>query len=161
MQTQTTIEQAPFSRAQWLNKNCPCTSLERELLPELEAAGLLFSQTPVFLSQDEFAQIEDQIESLEAIIKLPAFKEQVLASAPAIASIDNGESGVFMGYDFHICDDGAKLIEINTNAGGAFLADALYRAQDVCCWDGKPKDNKEFPSAIAEMFRNEWRNTGK
>lgn len=161
MQTQSTAPTAPFSRAQWLNENCPCTSLELEMLPKLEAAGLLFSQTPVFLSRDQFAQIEKQIESLEAIIRLPDFKNQVLATAPSIAAIDNGENGVFMGYDFHICDDGPKLIEINTNAGGAFLVDALYRAQNVCCWNGKPKDNKDFPNTIAQMLRDEWRNTGR
>ncbi len=32
-----------------------------------------------------------------------------------------GNFGVMMGYDFHMAEDGPRLIEINTNAGGALL----------------------------------------
>jgi hypothetical protein len=38
-----------------------------------------------------------------------------------------------MGYDFHLSPDGPRLIEINTNAGGAFLNAALARAHHACC----------------------------
>jgi hypothetical protein len=38
-----------------------------------------------------------------------------------------------MGYDFHLAPDGPRLIEINTNAGGAFLNAALARAHHACC----------------------------
>ncbi|MER9685145.1 hypothetical protein [Mesorhizobium sp. M0139] len=38
-----------------------------------------------------------------------------------------------MGYDFHLDDDGPKLIEVNTNAGGAFLNALLAKAQKACC----------------------------
>lgn len=37
-----------------------------------------------------------------------------------------------MGYDFHVTPEGPKLIEINTNAGGAFLNAALREAQRAC-----------------------------
>lgn len=160
MQTENTLEANRFSRAQWLNDNCPCTSLERKLLPNLEAAGLLFSETPVFLAKSEFLQIEQQIDALQAVIQLPEFQEQVLEHAASIALTNNGESGVFMGYDFHTSPDGPRLIEINTNAGGAFLVDALYRAQNVCCWNGKPADNPQFASQIVEMFKQEWHTIG-
>ena len=32
-----------------------------------------------------------------------------------------GNTGVMMGYDFHITPEGPRLIEINTNAGGALV----------------------------------------
>jgi hypothetical protein len=38
-----------------------------------------------------------------------------------------------MGYDFHLSDAGPQIIEINTNAGGAFLNAALMAAQTECC----------------------------
>ncbi|WP_273251174.1 hypothetical protein [Marinobacter psychrophilus] len=38
-----------------------------------------------------------------------------------------------MGYDFHLSPNGHQLIEINTNAGGAFLNTVLARAQHRCC----------------------------
>ena len=38
-----------------------------------------------------------------------------------------------MGYDFHLGAGGPKLIEVNTNAGGAFLNALLAKAQHACC----------------------------
>lgn len=146
--------------AHWLNKNCACSTLERKLLPELEATSLLFSHTPVYLSQTELQQIEAQISTLEATITSENFAHAVLSDAPDIALVDSGASGMFMGYDFHMSPEGPKLIEINTNAGGAFIVDALYRAQDVCCWNGKPLENTEFAQSIVDMFVSEWRAAG-
>ena len=34
-------------------------------------------------------------------------------------SIEHLKAGFFMGYDFHLGPDGPRLIETNTNAGGA------------------------------------------
>lgn len=63
-----------------------------------------------------------------------------------------------MGYDFHLSTEGPRLIEINTNAGGAFLNAMLARAQQRCCTprpeDGRPTD---FNSAVIRMFETEWR----
>src|SRR5690606_7254640 len=58
---------------------------------------------------------------------------EALSRAPAIARLDPGPQGVFMGFDFHLCDTGPQLIEINTNAGGAMLNRALAHAQQACC----------------------------
>jgi hypothetical protein len=65
-----------------------------------------------------------------------------------------------MGYDFHLAADGPKLIEINTNAGGAFLNALLAKAQHACCaemLDGlTAADIAGFDAAVARMFRAEW-----
>lgn len=52
--------------------------------------------------------------------------------------------GVFMGYDFHLSPAGPKLIEINTNAGGAFL-NSHYFYQN------------QYDTLFFETFQNEWR----
>jgi hypothetical protein len=65
-----------------------------------------------------------------------------------------------MGYDFHVTPDGPRLIEVNTNAGGAFLNAVLARAQSACCGDGglKPLDAAViFGANVAGMFLEEWR----
>ena len=62
-----------------------------------------------------------------------AYREQVLAWVPEIARHDQGTSGVFFGYDFHLTTDGPRLIEINTNAGGAMLLLHIAGAQQACC----------------------------
>ena len=66
-----------------------------------------------------------------------------------------------MSYDFHVTASGPKLIEVNTNAGGAFLNAALAQAQRACCAEAHvpfeilPSQN--FGSKIVDMFIDEWR----
>ncbi|MDO9107282.1 MAG: hypothetical protein Q7U57_20255 [Methylovulum sp.] len=43
-------------------------------------------------------------------------------SLPASARLNPGHHAVMMGYDFHLGESGPKLIEVNTNAGGAWFA---------------------------------------
>ena len=63
-----------------------------------------------------------------------------------------------MGYDFHVAADGAKLIEVNTNAGGAFLNAPLARAQRACCAPilSQASNVADFGTEIAGMFLKEW-----
>jgi hypothetical protein len=65
-----------------------------------------------------------------------------------------------MGYDFHLDENGPKLIEINTNAGGAFLNAVLARAQKACCTELEqsfhPAHVDDFEKNVAGMFGNEW-----
>lgn len=66
-----------------------------------------------------------------------------------------------MGYDFHLDDDGPKLIEVNTNAGGAFLNAFLAKAQKACCAEVEQglisAREDRFETGVVAMFRNEWR----
>ena len=65
--------------------------------------------------------------------------------------------GVFFGYDFHLNAEGAHLIEINTNAGGAlFNALELHSQRDVVA-PGKPAAIDNLEQVFLDMFRNEWR----
>lgn len=66
--------------------------------------------------------------AVEATARLAAYKAAVLCWAPEISREDHGPVGALMGYDFHLGEDGPKLIEVNTNAGGAFLNVLLARA---------------------------------
>jgi hypothetical protein len=67
-----------------------------------------------------------------------------------------------MGYDFHVGADGPRLIEINTNAGGALLNRVLARAQRACCGEAEgasvlSSSDGEFEPAVVHMFEQEWR----
>jgi glutathione synthase/RimK-type ligase-like ATP-grasp enzyme len=105
------------------------------------------------------------VEAVERIGRLETYREQVLSSAPEIARHAFGPLGVFMGYDFHLTPDGPKLIEINTNAGGAFLNAALLNAQRACCKEMNDHFllpvGESFETAIVAMFKNEWRLQGR
>jgi hypothetical protein len=56
-----------------------------------------------------------------------------LSWASEVARPDFGPLGAFMGYDFHLAAAGPKPIEVNSNAGGAFLNALLAKAQRACC----------------------------
>ena len=160
-----------------LNLGCACQTLETQRLREqLETepalVGLtarlaqshphLFSRTAVFLDPSVMAQINDAVATLERVIALPAWHQQVLARAPQIAGLDHGPAGVFMGYDFHLSDDGPRLIEINSNAGGALFNAALARAHRTCCESFQqvfdPQDTlRHLDEDFVAMFRAEWR----
>ncbi len=160
-----------------LNLGCACQTLETPRLREqLETgpalAGLtarlaqshphLFSRTAVFLDPSVMAQITDAVAALERVIALPAWRQRALARAPQIAGLDHGPAGVFMGYDFHLSDGGPRLIEINSNAGGAFLNAALARAHRACCESFQqvfdPRDTlRQLDEVFVDMFRTEWR----
>ena len=125
----------------------------------------LFSSTPVFLPAVEISEMLRTVRAIEAVAVLPAYRDAVLSWAPESAGYDPGPLGIFMGYDFHLTDDGPKLIEINTNAGGAFLNALLVRAQRACCEEVDTalarSGEQEFESAVIRMFENEWRLQGR
>jgi glutathione synthase/RimK-type ligase-like ATP-grasp enzyme len=93
----------------------------------------LLAESPVFVSRDQLDQMTEIIESIESVLALKAYQDLVLDWAPEIGRQSHGSRGVFFGYDFHLMNDGPKLIEINTNAGGALLVLHLASAQQACC----------------------------
>jgi glutathione synthase/RimK-type ligase-like ATP-grasp enzyme len=170
----------PVGLSDKLNAGCFCMTLDRNMLlqhlkidtghekmwGELQLTHPhLFASTPTFVSEHDLLRMLATTQAAERVSHLAAYREQVLSSAPEIARDDFGPLGVFMGYDFHVTPDGPKLIEINTNAGGAFLNAALLNAQRACCKE--MNDHFLLPvsegveTAMAAMFKNEWRLQGR
>lgn len=143
-----------------INLTCTCKTLNKELISgvlekeELEARPNLFSSTTMFISQRDFDQMKALIETIEGVISHPDYQSKILHKAPEAAQRNFGPSGVFMGYDFHITKEGVKLIEINTNAGGALLNAKLIKAHSSCCVSLKQDDSIE--ESFIQMFKNEW-----
>ncbi|MDR3471264.1 MAG: hypothetical protein P4M09_06200 [Devosia sp.] len=161
--------------AEQLNKGCFCITLDREALfsaleheagdPEFRATYLpsrehLFSSVPAFLPSTALTEMQGVVTAVEAAARLPAYQAAALARSPEIARVDHGPLGAFMGYDFHFDADGPKLIEVNTNAGGAFLNALLLRAQRACCAEVERSIDAdspdEFEPMVLGMFRQEW-----
>lgn len=119
------------SAADLLNRDCACLSLDRPALEALlDRGGVhglygsilakqphLFSSVAVYLSRAHVDAIGEAVAAIERTVALPAYVEAAIVAAPASATHDFGPRGVFYGYDFHLGDEGPKLIEINTNAG--------------------------------------------
>jgi len=160
-----------------LNAGCFCISVDPSVLrSQLEAddstRGLfdslarthayLFAKSPIFVSRENVAAMEALVEAAEAVIALPQYRKAVLSWAPSIARFEPGTAGVLMGYDFHVTPQGPRLIEINTNAGGAFLNAALSRAQQACCEPvlsvlRQPVAADALEESLFGMFVAEWR----
>lgn len=78
----------------------------------------------------------------------PAYQRLVTPDLPEAARFMPGTAGVMMGYDFHLTDAGPRLIEVNTNAGGAALA--LRACQ------GEPQLTPSLERRFRQMFQGEW-----
>ena len=146
----------PVSRAAALNLDCPCES------PALQAHSGFYSNVPVFVAAEHVRSMRSVIEAVHAIVALPAWQEAVLADAPSIARLSQRTHGVFAGFDFHVGSDGPKLIEINTNAGGAMLNAAAEWRHPTCCTAPSaaarvPASRVELETAFVTMFQREWR----
>jgi hypothetical protein len=164
-----------------LNRDCFCFSLDPAALAgaldaQLGSEGLsqlvhercpyLFAAQPVFVGPAQIRRMGEVVRAIESVVALPAYREQVLSQAPAIARVGGGGAhGVFFGYDFHLDRGRLGLIEINTNAGGAMLNAVLARAQRSCCeaMDAMVPTRagvEGFEQRLVDMFRREWRLAG-
>jgi hypothetical protein len=117
----------------------------------------LFAAAPLFISSGEMEQMYAVIEAVQQVVALSAWRDAVLQHVPVVARYEPRAKGVFFGYDFHLNAEGAHLIEINTNAGGAlFNALQLHSQRDVVA-PGKPAAIDNLEPAFLDMFRSEWR----
>ena len=159
-----------------LNWGCFCITLDRAALidalnREVGSANFaqrlggshpsLFSNVATFVSAKTLIEMARVVDAVEAAARLPGYREAVLSWALPIARLDFGPVGALMGYDFHVTASGPKLIEVNTNAGGAFLNAPLARAQRACCAEVNAtfefSPAQDFGSRIVDMFVDEWR----
>ncbi len=167
---------AATSKAEELNRGCFCITLDRSVLVEAldrevavegfaerlsSSHPTLFSHVPVFVPSTTLATMVRVVNAVEAAARLPQYRALALSRAPPVASRDFGPLGAMMGYDFHVTVEGPRLIEVNTNAGGAFFNAILARAQRACCADAFPPFEidtaAKFGAKVARMFFEEWR----
>lgn len=124
--------------ARLLNENCACQTIDPVLLDRAWNGRLddalrdgigashphLVSAAPVYVTKRDLLAMLRTVHAVERISRLPDWQVETLRPF---------QDGVFMGYDFHLSADGPQLIEINTNAGGAFINLAMVDALSPCC----------------------------
>lgn len=142
----------------WLEKDLRGRGLAR---PVVETHPHLFSGAPVFVSRQQVDEMREIVTAIEAVVANPHYQRRVLAEAPPIAAHAPPAQGILQGYDFHLTAEGPRLIEINTNAGGALLNIELIRAAEACCdavselVSGPREQGTE--ARVLQMFLDEWR----
>jgi hypothetical protein len=174
--TRLKLDVTGAGEAERLNRGCFCITLDRHALMEAlnqeagshdfaqglaESHPSLFSNVPVFVPARTLMEMAQVVDAVETAASLPSYREAALSWAPPIARLDFGPIGALMGYDFHVTSSGPKLIEVNTNAGGAFLNAALARAQRACCAEAhvpfEISPSQDFGTKVVDMFIDEWR----
>lgn len=159
-----------------LNEDCTCITLDQKELGRAVEMAVenpvfvrdlaathphLLSAQPMFISFAHADRMQRIITSIEEVARLPAYQAAVLESGPDIARFDPGPVGVLMGYDFHLGPDGPRLIEINTNAGGALINAYLLKAQRACCSDRAVANTMPYQltlllDELVASFQKEW-----
>ncbi|PHS37887.1 MAG: hypothetical protein COA91_08975 [Robiginitomaculum sp.] len=161
-----------------INSACDCLPLaRRDIDRKLEAARPaqafellksrenLFARTPVFVANEDVKAMLAIIAAVEVLAQIDGYRQEVFSRAgiERKTADRNHTNGLFMGYDFHLSEDGPKLIEVNTNAGGAFLVSNLLRAvgPDIsCCYNSQVYNAVVSPDGMdefmVEMFKREW-----
>ncbi len=158
-----------------LNRGCHCINVNQDALrasleSRLAESGAwsrlreshphLLADSPVFISRDHIEQMRAVIAAIGRVTGLESYQRHVLQWVPGIATTDYGPHGVFFGYDFHLTNDGPKLIEVNTNAGGALLLLHVASAQQACCPEVENfvvgrLDIADLELDFVQMFRRE------
>ncbi len=179
MTCETTCELSGASDLIALNKSCFCMTLRRADLDEtildyasnhqlsgvLASRPNLFAATAVFVSPSDLKAMQAQVSAIEAVAELAPYQDAALArTEDKVIGAQAGTRGLFMGYDFHISEHGPKLIEINTNAGGAFLVSALQRAaakHAEFCATARLTNPDTIDKLLVESFISEWRAAGR
>jgi hypothetical protein len=124
-------------------------------------SSVSYAPTLIALAPQHYAEIARAVALLFEVAHAEAFARRVDPGAPETALRRPGNTGVFMGYDFHLGPDGPRLIEVNTNAGGALL-NGLHTASrcnpetlGCLCQDLQSVDQIE--ARLVETFRAELR----
>ena len=177
-QQPSTIVKACKLCAEQLDQPCQCAGQYHQTLRELlsqqgddgsiydmivnERPNLL-AKAGVFVSEKCLQKQRDIIQAIETVIAMPAYQQRVLAYAPAVGHYQPLAQGVFFGYDFHLEGGEPKLIEINSNAGGALINALLIRSQQQCCSALLAIENEEhtLEQSFVNMFLEEWTVEGK
>jgi hypothetical protein len=120
----------------------------------------LFAASPVFVDRESLEHMARVVVAVEEVVRTAPFQDAVMSWAPDIARFNPGPLGGLLSYDFHLAGLGPRLIEINTNPGGAFLNAVLGRYQRLCCredgLDAAPV-GVVAERALLDTFEAEWR----
>lgn len=156
-----------------LNETCtrPVTDLERlRAYLDQELAGTtalgpehahLFASVPVFVCAADLDTMRAVASAITRVAALPGYQAAVLGGASCGPQTTAATGGLLLGFDFHITPWGPRLIEVNTNAGGALLNTALLRAgvASALAAPATP-DPAAVEADIARAFFDEWSRLG-
>ena len=114
----------------------------------------LASEKPVAISRADF---ETMLNFSRAIFQLKdnrAYLSSLASLLPEAAHIPTQWPSVLMGFDFHLTEEGPKLIEINNNAGGLYIGGGRWLPQTDLAMAGVCET---LEKRLLAMFPNQWK----
>jgi hypothetical protein len=158
------------NEAERLNADCHAARLNQAALQQAvraqgeawyslvtERSPHLFADVPVFITSLQLQQMHAVIAAVGRVVALPGWCDAGTFPQTLTRGEKGVARGVFFGYDFHLNSDGAHLIEINSNAGGAFLNALLLDSQRETRLPGAAVAEANLEQTFLDMFCNEWR----
>lgn len=122
----------------------------------MNITDLPVSTVTVTLSRTDLRRMLSLVRLLYRLSQSDHYRQLVALQLPEVARFDPGHDGLMMGYDFHLTADGPRLIEVNTNAGGAFLAWlAAARRDGLNALDTTPLQPR-MRARLLDSVRREW-----
>lgn len=131
-----------------------CADYAAELAPKRAKADVTISALDAW-------RMDEVIAAVHEVVATPLYQDVALAAAPPIArDAPQRIKGLFTGFDFHLTEAGPKLIEINTNAGGAFFG-ALIDQMGWNQGNAGAHPLGAWAHLFVQHFRAEWALAGK
>lgn len=114
---------------------------------------LPISKLTARLARTDLRQMLALVRLVYRLSRTEGYRQAVFPQLPEVCRFDPGHDALMMGYDFHLTADGPRLIEVNTNAGGgyiAWLSEAQSQGHD-------PIDlSQRIQRRLFATFRQEW-----
>ncbi|MEE4252594.1 MAG: hypothetical protein V2I50_00970 [Desulfuromusa sp.] len=82
------------------------------------------------------------------------YRNQIISELPEVACFDPGHAALMMGYDFHLSSSGPRLIEVNTNAGGGYIA---WLSEQLAGKASPLYLSNRFQQRLLQSYLQEWR----
>ena len=114
---------------------------------------LPISRVPVHLPYHDLRQMLRLVRLLFRLSQSRVYRDQVFPDLPAVARFDPGHAALMMGYDFHLTADGPRLIEVNTNAGGGYVA---WLSEQLGGRVSASYLSDRFPQRLLNSYLQEW-----
>ncbi len=115
---------------------------------------LPISRIPVNLPRKDLGQMLRLVRVLFRLSQQEDYRRRVFPDLPISARHDPGHAALMMGYDFHLTEDGPRLIEVNTNAGGGYIA---WLSEAQAHQDCPIHLTRRLEKRLLGSFLQEWR----
>jgi hypothetical protein len=116
-------------------------------------SSLPISSVTAHLKRTDLRRMMHLVRFLFSLSQSTAYRDMVVPQLPEGAQLDPGHAALMMGYDFHLTPSGPKLIEVNTNAGGAYIAWlSEQKVGAVSTFNKSPR----YEQRLLQSFVQEW-----